>query len=139
LGQRLIAGAAIRFIILEPNDNLMQELVLRSFGETTADYWKTRLNTVATIVDVIAQTPGSTGKVELGYLPYIPSFGFTIIDIDEPHGVCFVEIYHHESAEPNPVFEVEASDDAYWYGFFRHQYEAMWKSCRIETLPHLPE
>ncbi len=113
----------------------MQELALRSFGKTTAEYWKTRLNTVATMIDVIVNTPGSTGNVELGYLPYIPSFGFTIVDPDEPHGVCFVELYHHKSAEPNPSFEIKSSDDMYWYKFFRQQFEILWESCRIETLP----
>ncbi len=135
LGQRLVAGASIRLVILEHEDSLLQELASRSFGETTVEYWGNRLETVETMIDVIAKTPGSTGKMELGFLPYIPSFGFIMVDPDEPHGVCFAELYHHKSAESNPTFELRASDDAYWYRFFREQFEILWSSCRIETLP----
>lgn len=139
LGQRLVAGASIRIIILEPTDSLLQELTLRSMGETTADYWRSRLQTVETLIGVIAKTPGSTGKLELGHLPYLPSFGLTMIDPDQPHGFCFVELYHHKSAEPNPTFEVRASDDPHWYRFFRQQFEILWSSCRIEILPKTSE
>ncbi len=139
LGQRLVAGASIRIMILEPTDALLQELVLRSMGETSPDYWRNRIQTVETLVGVIAKTPGSKGKVEFGHLPYIPSFGFTMIDPDQPHGLCFVELYHHKSAEPNPTFELRASDDSYWYPFFRNQFEILWNSCRIESLPQIAE
>jgi hypothetical protein len=135
LGQRLVAGASIRFMILEIEEFLLQELVSRSFGKTTADYWESRLSTVEEMINLIAKTPGNTGRVEVGHLPYIPSFGFVMTDPDEPHGVCFVELYHHESAESNPAFELRAADDTYWYAFFRRQFEIMWGSCRVEVLP----
>lgn len=139
LGQRLIAGASIRIIILETNESLLQALASRSLGETTADYWRSRLSTVEEMINLVAKTPGNTGKVELGHLPYIPSFGFVMVDPDEPHGVCFVELYHHESAESNPAFELRVSDDTYWYAFFRRQFEILWSSCRIEVLPRSPD
>lgn len=140
LGQRLEAGASIRFVILETEEPLLQELVERSFGQTTIDYWKNRLDTVKTVIEVIAKSSlDSKGDVKLGRLPFTPSFGFTMIDPDEPHGVCFVELYHHKSAEPNPVFELRASEDAYWYDFFRNQFEILWNSCRLETLHECEE
>lgn len=103
-------------------------------GDTTAEFWRSSLEAVEAVVDAIAKAPGSKGKLELGYLPYIPSFGFVVIDPDEPHGFCFVEIYHHRSAEPKAAFELRASDDPFWYGFFRRQFEILWNSCRVERL-----
>lgn len=136
LGQRLVAGADIRIIIVDPTvESVLEEFVLRSMGDTTPEYWRSRLQTVETVIDAIAKTPGSKGRLEVGYLPYTPSFGFVMIDPDEPHGFCFVELYHHKSAEPNPVFELRASDDPYWYSFFRRQYEILWNSCRVKRLP----
>ena len=135
LGQRLIAGASIRIMILDSSDNLMEELALRSYGGTTAAYWKNRLDSVSTVIDVIAKTPGATGKLEIGYLPYIPSFGLTMINPDdELKGICFLEIYHHKSAEPNPTFILTASEDTFWYKFFRNQFEILWQSCRVKVL-----
>jgi len=136
LGQRLVAGAHIRIIVIDPTiHSVMEVMVYRSMGDTTPEYWRARMQTVSTVIDAIANTPGSTGKVEIGYLPYIPSFGLVMIDPEQPHGTCFIELYHHRSAEPNPTFELRASDDPFWYKFFRNQYEILWKSCRIEDAP----
>ena len=48
LGQRLVAGASIRIIIVEPVDSVLQDIVLRSWAETTPDYYRDRLKTVET-------------------------------------------------------------------------------------------
>lgn len=133
LGERLRAEANIRIIILEPQESLLQELVSRSSDGTTIDYWKNRIQTVETLVGIIANTPNGKGKLELGYLPYIPSFGFVMTDPDERHGFCFVELYHHKSPKTNPFFELRASEDQDWYTFFREQYELLWNSCRKVT------
>jgi hypothetical protein len=138
LSQRLVAGAHIRIIIADPNkDSLLQDFTLRTMGDTNIDFWRARLQTVETWISAIAQTPDSTGKLEVGYLPYMPSFGFIMLDPDEAHGHCFVELYHHKSAEPNPAFALRATDDPHWYRFFRQQYQALWNSCRVETLPEI--
>jgi len=138
-GQRLIAGATIRVMILESENSLLKELILRSSGETTVDYWKNRLQTVQSVVSYIAKTPGNKGKIELGFLPYIPSYGFVIVDPDEQNGHCFIEMYHHESAKPNPTFELSRTDDSEWFQFFKEQFETMWKSCRVENFENAVE
>ncbi|MBK9926635.1 MAG: hypothetical protein IPP66_15270 [Anaerolineales bacterium] len=139
-GQRLIAGANIRLMILDSSkEDLLGELVLRSAGTTNIEYWRNRLQTVETLVEIIAKTQGSKGKLELGRLPFIPSFGFTMIDPDEYHGICYVELYHHKSAKPNPTFELVASKDPDWYKFFREQYEILWDSCRIQSFENFLE
>ena len=139
-GKRLVAGASIRIMILDSSKkDLLEELALRSAGTTTVEYWRNRLQTVETLVEIIAKTQGSKGKVELGRLPFIPSFGFTIADPDEQHGVCYVEIYHHKSAKPNPTFELSATKDSDWYKFFREQYEILWDSCRVQSFENLIE
>jgi hypothetical protein len=132
-GQRLVAGATIKVMILEPGNSLLKELCLRSSGETTVDYWKNKIQTVQSLVSYIAQTPGNQGRIELGYLPYIPSYGFVIVEPDDPNGHCFVELYQHESAKPNPTFEVSRSDDPEWFQFFKEQFDTMWQSCRVES------
>jgi hypothetical protein len=135
LGQRFVAGATIRMIIIDPSlHSVMDVMAARSMGDTTPEYWQTRMNTVKAVIHAIANTPGSTGKLEIGYLPYIPSFGLSLIDPDQPHGVCYVELYHHRSAESNPFFELTVADDTLWYKFFLNQWEILWNSCRIEEI-----
>lgn len=138
-GQRLSAGATIKIMILEPDNNLLKELILRSSGETSLEYWKNKLKTVQSLVSYIAKTPDNKGKIELGYLPYIPSYGFVMVDPDKQNAQCVVEMYHHESAKPNPTFELLRSDDTKWFGFFKEQFDIMWKSCRVETFSNSSE
>ncbi len=136
-GQRLVAGATIKVMILDTETSLLKELILRSSGQTTVDYWKNKLQAVQSLISYIAQTPESKGRIELGYLPYIPSYGFVIVDPDDPNGRCIVEMYHHESAKPNPTFELSCSDDTEWFNFFREQFDTMWKSCRVESFENV--
>lgn len=140
LSQRLLVGATIRFVVLDPtNDGILQELALRSIGDTTAEYWRNRLETVITIIQAISKTPGSTGTVSIGYLPYIPSFGLILLDSAQPRGFGFVELYHHKSMEPTPTFEIKAAEDSHWYSYFKRQCEVLWASCRTEQGPRVPE
>ncbi len=136
LGQRLKAGAIIKLIIIDRKiDGVVETMASRSMGETTAEYWRTRMQTVESVINTIASTPGASGKLQIGYLPYIPSFGLVIVEPNKPNAVCRVELYHHRSAEPNPTFEVNAKDDPTWYSFFERQYDILWDSCRTEDLP----
>ena len=135
LGQRLVSGAHIRIVILDPEiDALLNQLSLRSTGNTTVEYWRSRLQTVQMVIHVISETPNATGELEVGYLPYIPSFGFAVFDLEGENGNCYIELYHHESAKPNPMFRLSATKDGDWYRFFREQAEILWASCRVETI-----
>jgi hypothetical protein len=134
LGQRLSAGANIRFVVLDPeSESLLEQAVLQSFNAPIGFYRDT-ISTTETVVEALAKTQNSKGKVEIGYLPYVPSFGLILIDPFEPHGTCYVEIYQHRSAEPHPTFELHAKDDPHWFAFFRDQFEKMWSSSRIKNL-----
>lgn len=134
LEKRLEAGATVRIMILEPKQELLEECALRSSGVTNADHWRKRLASTASLVEGIASSPDITGSLELGYLPYLPSYGFAMVDPDTPDGIIVVELYHHRSAEDNPTFELHAARDGEWYAFFRRQFDLMWASCRVVKL-----
>lgn len=134
LSQRLVAGATIRFIILDPdNEPVLEQIALRSIN-TPPEFWRDTLRTVETVIDALAKTPNRTGKVEVGYLSFVPSFGLIIIDHDQSHSKCVVELYQHKSAAPHATFELIASEDQHWYNYFRDQFNVLWSSCRIENL-----
>ncbi len=138
LAQRLVAGATIRIIIIDPAiESVLKDASLKSIG-ATAEHWRSRLEVTETALDAIANTPGAKGKIEIGYLPYTPSFGFVMIDPYEAFGFAYVEIYHHKSVEFNATFELKAADDPQWYDFFRRQYEVLWGDCRTKQFPRKP-
>ena len=139
LGQRLVAGAHIRIMIADPDiDETLRELVFRD-GDLTAEQYKIRLQAVEMVIKIIANTPGRKGELEIGYLPIAPTFGLVMLDPQQPHGICWVEIYHHRTTEPTANFMLESSEDQFWYSFFRQQYEVLWEICRVENLTNTDE
>jgi hypothetical protein len=135
LRQRLVSGAKIRIVIVEPTDAVLEDLKLRSWAKVEPTYYPDRLRSVESQFEYIVQESTGKGKLELGHLPFHPSFGLVMVDPDQPHGVCYVTIYPHKLTGPRPSFEVRASDDPMWYNFFRKQFDILWSSCRVETLP----
>jgi hypothetical protein len=138
LRQRLRAGANVRVIILDPNEEaVMDEATRRSHGATTPNDWRARIYTVQTDIRIIGEVldSASRGELEVGYLPYIPSFGFKMIDPNETHAYCQIEIYQHRSVAANPTFDLRRADDGDWFTFFQQQYEILWQSCRQVSYP----
>jgi hypothetical protein len=142
LEQRLIAGTNVRVIILDGrNLPLMEELSLRSAGAKKAKGWQEVIENVRDDIQTIVQRlPKNTkGRMEIGFLPYIPSFGTLLINPNEKsdtNKICYVELYHHRSTDTNPTFLLQSENDETWYKFFATQFDLLWKSCiDIETYP----
>jgi hypothetical protein len=131
LNRRLVAGANLRFIILDwKNETLMRIMPHRSFGSHPGDWWKEHIRQTEGYIQDIHPLKGCPGTLQVGYLPYFPSFGMWLIDPDEPHGKIHIEIYHHRTPDKNPTFSLHATEDGHWYEFFCNQFEIMWESCR---------
>ena len=130
LSDRLAAGANLRFIMLDwQNESLMGVMPHRSIGSHPKEYYQERIRQTEGLIQDIPASDSNAGTLKIGYLPFFPSFGMWLIDPDKPHGQIHVEIYHHRTPEMNPTFSLHAAKDAYWYGFFRKQFDLMWQSC----------
>lgn len=126
--RRLKAGARIQFIIIDPDSSATKQAVLRSKGVLYDSFYNDSINPTLNRISSISQIPNTS--IELGLLPYIPSFGLILIDPDEPHGRILVEIYQHRTTEAlHPTFELTPQRDARWYMSFREQFDALWDSC----------
>lgn len=137
LGKRLAEGAVIRIILLDTDQEVLNQIVRRSWGTTTPEYYNNRINNTSALLRIVGSTAKPKGTLEIGFLPFVPSFGITLIDANKTEGRGWIEIYHHNSTEPSPSFEVTSKNDVYWLRFFAEQFDLMWKHCRIEriTLP----
>lgn len=142
LEQRLIAGVHVRVIILDGKSPLlMEELTLRSAGAKKAKGWREVIENANDDIQTIVQRlpKNAKGTLEVGFLPYIPSFGMVLINANERNGydkICYVEIYHHRSTEANPTFVINYQDDETWFKFYASQYDLLWKSCvDVEKYP----
>ncbi len=129
-GDRVAEGANLKFVIVDPDDEaIMKIMPFRSYGTKPSEWWRNRIQQTIGHIEDIPNIEKPKGSINIGLLPYFPSFGMWLIDPEQPHGQIVVEIYHHRTAEPNPTFLLKASDDAYWYSFFKNQFDLLWKSC----------
>ena len=74
-----------------------------------------------------------SGSIEVGLLPYFPSFSMWLIDPDRLTGKIIVEIYGHRTAEPNPTFMLVPDRDAQWYAYFRKQFDLIGRPATTQT------
>ena len=136
LSQRLEAGADVRFILLDTEEDTLEQLVRRSFGnQADTKYYRERIEATRTLIRIIAETPDSTGTIAVGAISYVPSFGIVLIDPESANGKGYVEVYHHNSQRPSPRFRLDVDSDPQWFYFFKEQYELMWNRSTITNLP----
>lgn len=126
---RLASGTHLRFMVIDPTSQAPRQALLRGKGGIGDSFYADLVRTTLARICVLAELGDLLGTVELGLLPYTPSFGLFLIDPDEPHGRIIVEIYQHRSLASNPTFELDAQQDVRWYKFFREQFDLLWQSC----------
>jgi len=134
IGQRLVAGACVKLMMVDATDEALNQVVARSWSNPTTEYYKKRLENTSALISIIAGNLKPTGTLEIGYLPFVPSFGIVMVDPESPTGALYVEIYHHNVDKPFPRFRLTVSKDLYWFQFFKEQFELMWKRCRVQKI-----
>jgi hypothetical protein len=130
---RLKEGAHIRLIIIDPQSDAVKQAALRSYGVQGDSFYRDRIKPTIDLLNILASLPQQKGKLELRFLPFMPSFGLKLIDPDSIDGNIVVEIYQHKSLEPNPTFMLDGNRDEKWYRFFQNQFEVLWSSSRPAT------
>lgn len=126
---RLKSGAHLQFIVIDPASFAPRQALLRSKGGVDDSFYVDLVRTTVARLCFLAEPEHGSGTLELGLLPYSPSFGLFLIDPDEPYGRIIVEVYQHKSLAFNPTFELDARRDSRWYRFFREQFDLLWESC----------
>lgn len=135
LRERLEAGARVRLLIIDPtSEEVLAQIVRRSWSSVaTPDYYKGSLGFISELIENIGNIPNATGSLELGYLPFVPSFGVTLTDPEEKDGAGFVEIYHHLT-DKSPGFQISPSTDPQTFQLYHEQFELLWKASNIRKI-----
>ena len=126
---RLASGAHIRVITIDPTTQAPQQAIDRSAGIVGQTFFVDLLKPTVDRLCSLANAAHPSTNLELGLLPFIPSFGLILIDPDQRDGRIIVEIYQHKSSALHPTFELRPHLDERWYGFFKEQFDLLWKSC----------
>ena len=135
IGQCIVNGAHVRIILIDyQSDEVLNQIMLRSFGSPDTGHYAKLIGGTSGLIRIIGDVPNASGTLEIGYLPFVPSFGIKLKDPLAENGAAFVEIYHHNSRKSTPDFELTASRDPYWFEFYKDQFELMWNRCRVEKI-----
>lgn len=129
----------VKIILANTSDQVLEQILLRSWTKkTNTSYYRNRIMSTLSRLQVIrqeAQVEGKQlGQLQVGYLPFVPSFGLFISDPDELDGVAFVEIYHHLVPVPPKNFVFRRIEDDKNFIFYRQQFEAMWNASETSVI-----
>jgi len=130
LEQRLARGAQIKIALIEPGGEAVQEAARRSTIPDAPEIFENRLRPTVDLLRQLAASPHANGRLEVRFLTFVPVFGLTMVDPDEPDGFIHVDIYAHRSAGPEPVLRLNSRRDPRWYHHFRQEFERIWAHGR---------
>lgn len=78
----------------------------------------------------ISRATSSAGNVQVRLMDFVPPFRLYIFPKLEDGGVLYVEIYSYRTSLGSvPKFRISKQKNPEWYGYFVHQFEAMWKDA----------
>ena len=131
LDKALISGAKVKVILLENSDEALSQLRKRSWEKVENKHYQECINQSVTFLELIGKSKTSKGTLEIGFLPYVPSFGIwyskSLASSIEPR--LYVEIYHCHTKDAGPGFGLSPKEDKFWFDFFENQFDEMWKNC----------
>lgn len=132
---RLKANGKIRIIILDnTSDDALEQLVKRSWSKKAdKEKYKAIIENTSDLLEEVSNEPGIKGSFEIGYLPFIPSVGMTLVDSKKDTGAGAVEIYHQlKKASPSFFFNKHDAPDT--FDFYCEQFNLMWAECKINKV-----
>jgi hypothetical protein len=72
LDRRLLAGAVLRVVIIDPDSSAPVEAVARTLGVTSPEFYRPRVQSTMDILAALASLPGTAGRIEVRLLPFVP-------------------------------------------------------------------
>jgi len=128
-------GANIRILIMENSESSLMFAAGRSESDDSKFYENKLKQTVHNLEFIHGHSkpdyPDSTGTLEVGFLPYPPSFAIKMFRKSSDDGVCHIEIFaHHVGWGEPPHFVLQDDVDEKWFKYFRNQFEAMWENSK---------
>lgn len=130
LERRLMNGASIKVVLIDPATTTSQEAARRSTIPDDPQIYEHRLKPTIDLLRHLAATPSATGQVEVRFMPFVPAFGLTLIDPETQQGRIHVDLYSHRSPGPDPVFTLTAQRDHRWYQHFHAEFQRIWEVSR---------
>lgn len=125
---------ALRFLVLDPQDDLLIETAIRSlYGVTTPQELRRDISTVVDQVMQLRAVAPDRGRVQLRYMTNLPSTSIIMADPMAGNGTAIAEFYpYRASSSDRPHIFLNETNRAErkWFLFYREQFLAMWRDAR---------
>lgn len=132
VGMALSHGASLFILVLDPaSRELTRELTTREHAKE--EYISGVLKSMILNLQVLAGRLSVGNFFRLGFHQVFPTYGITILDPEDPDGLCIVELYNPDG-EACATFNVHATTDAAWFALFVDQFRASMNSCRLSNI-----
>ncbi len=126
-------GAKVNVIIIDSKDSLLEELNKKHTSGYSIESRRNQLEITKETVKLINDSTTRSGtRINIGYLPYLPSYALTILDPKSPTGLCRVKMFMHNTTK-HPIFTITPQSDPELYTHFIKQYEQMSKCVGINS------
>ena len=135
LREMLSQGGSVRIIIVEPSrESLNYAAIMRSGSmddrELFVEHYRAKLCSSIKILEDLRQKFGE--KVQVRFLPYLPSYGMIKFDFletffseDSFHAVGIYSYSRMKDFDRTPYFLIYRKEK-YWFLYFEKQFESLW-------------
>ena len=132
---RLRANGTVRIILLDSDSgDALEQLVKRSWSKKASkEKYIAMIENTSDLLEEISNEPEMGGSFEIGFLPFIPTVGMTLVDVDQDMGVGVVTIYH-QLKKGELSFSFTKEDAPETFDFYKEQFDAMWDECRANKV-----
>lgn len=137
LKSKILDGAKIRIMLINPNSEATNMALLRSDNIENSGYYRKKLEVTFDNIDFLLKSisksnnQNNIGCLEVKMLSYSPSFGIIRTKNNDSEDII-IELYpHHTGYDNPPIFNINSNTDASYYQYFEKQFEAMWDKAEI--------
>lgn len=123
----LLNGLTVRFLLAKPNSNSVKMAALRDhYRDESAINLILHKNLLH--LTRLAAEKGFSGKLEVKVIDYLPPWTLVAVNQNRADGIIFTYLapFRVPKAE-RPAFQLSASKDKKWFGFFVDQFEKAWQ------------
>ena len=135
LKSKILQGANIRIMIIDPNSEATKMALLRSDNIDNDEYYRKKLEVTFDNINFLLKSISknittTVGSLEVKMLQYSPSFGIIKTENNNSKNII-VELYpHHIGYDNPPIFMINGNVDLNYYQYFEAQFNTMWERAK---------
>lgn len=124
----------LRIILLNPLKPALDTLIKMVNDEGITSKFKTTIH----VINRLINNSELSGDCKVKFADVFAPFSLFIVDPEKESGSMIVDYLHYKlTVDERPWFELYASKDPEWFGYYKQQYEKVWNDATFMDLGEL--